>query len=80
MTKFETGKTYATRSIGDHNCIFTIKVIKRSKTMITVETSLGETKRVKVTPDWQNADVETCMALGKYSMAPVWNAAEDLVD
>ena len=36
MTTFETGKTYQARSIGDHNCIFTFKVIKRTEKTITI--------------------------------------------
>ncbi|VFF91883.1 Uncharacterised protein [Clostridioides difficile] len=30
MIKFEVGKTYATRSICDHDYIYTIEVIKRT--------------------------------------------------
>ncbi|SJP57398.1 hypothetical protein [Clostridioides difficile] len=35
MIKFEIGKTYATRSVCDHDCMFTIEVIKRTDKTIT---------------------------------------------
>jgi len=35
MCKFEEGKTYQTRSIGDNNCIFEITVIKRTAKTVT---------------------------------------------
>ncbi|HFL3602824.1 TPA: hypothetical protein ACG3P5_001767 [Clostridioides difficile] len=38
MIKFEIGKTYATRSVCDHDCMFTIEVIKRTdKTIAFIE-------------------------------------------
>jgi hypothetical protein len=66
MTKFEVGKTYVTRSIGDHDCRWSFKVVSRTEKMITVSGD-GETKRIKV----GNYDgVETAYPLGRYSMAP----------
>lgn len=35
MKKFEVGKTYYSRSICDNECIFTIKVVKRTEKSVT---------------------------------------------
>lgn len=67
MTKFETGKTYFTRSVCDHNCVIEITIAKR--TPFTVTTTDGERFRVKV---WEG--VEQVKPWGSYSMAPVVSA------
>lgn len=36
MIKFEIGKTYTTRSVCDHDCVFTIEVIKRTDKTINL--------------------------------------------
>lgn len=61
---FEPGKTYSTRSLCDHDCIFSITVARR--TAKTITTSAGKTLRVS-----QYDGDETVMPLGRYSMAPV---------
>lgn len=74
--KFETGKTYATASICDSECIFSMTVIRRTaKTLVVNVDSWGE-KRLRVTVI---DGVETVMPLGRYSMAPVITA-EKLVE
>lgn len=65
--QFQTGKTYSTRSICDHNCIFSITVAAR--TAKTIRTSDGKTLRVGV---YDNA--EFVRPLGNYSMAPIIRA------
>lgn len=35
--KFQVGQTYATRSICDHNCIFSFKILARTAKMVTIE-------------------------------------------
>lgn len=70
MTKFEVGNTYSMRSICDHNCIWSYKVIKRTACTI----SLYDGKKtilcriVKRDSEWNKA--ETVYPLGQYSMAP----------
>lgn len=66
--KFETGKTYTTRSICDYNCIFSITVAKR--TAKTITTTDGKTLRVG-----ERDGVEQVFHLGRYSMAPCIRAA-----
>ena len=70
MIKFQVGQEYSTRSACDYDCIFTIKIIKRTAKMITFE-YLGEVKRCKVR-EYRGA--ETAFALGTYSMCPVFTA------
>lgn len=73
MTKFEIGKTYTTRSICDHECIYTAKVLKRTaKTVLVKLSGESEPKRRRVR-EWRG--VECFNPFGTYSMAPVIRAA-----
>ena len=65
--KFEVGKTYSTRSIGDHNCIITITIAKR--TAKTVTTTNGKTFR-----PYEYNGVEQIKPWGNYSMSPIVGA------
>jgi len=67
--KFEIGKTYWTRSVCDHGCIFTVKVIKRTEKTVTFE-EMGSVKRRKI---W-TYDGEESFSPENYSMAPVFRA------
>lgn len=69
MTTFTAGKTYSTRSVCDHNCVFEITVEKR--TAKTLTTSEGKTLRIGV-----YEGVEFVKPMGSYSMAPIINANE----
>jgi len=74
--KFETGKTYTTRLIGDSNLRFDFEVLGRTaKTMVIGELCMGNAvrsvKRVKIRVD---NNVETALPMGRYSMAPVIRA------
>ena len=73
MTKFEAGKTYRTRFIGDADSVLDVKVIKRTPKRITVDVEpFGvSTVGVKVVDD-----VETALPLGRYSMAPIIRASK----
>lgn len=82
--KFETGKTYTTRLITNHDSIISFYVIKRTDKTVTVmgdfmdtyaaERQTPHTMRVKV---WQ--DVETFKPWGTYSMCPVVSAERPLL-
>lgn len=67
MTKFEAGKTYATRSIADAGMVIAITVAKR--TAKTITTTAGKVLRVS---EW--AGVEQVRPWGTYSMAPIVSA------
>ena len=47
MKKFEIGKEYFDRSACNHDCIFTIKIIKRTEKTVTFERN-GKTRRADV--------------------------------
>lgn len=78
MKTFEVGKTYTMRSIGDHDCVWTYTVVKRTAKTITISDG-QETKTCRVnakTSEIRNA--ESIYPLGRYSMSPVLSAdAED---
>jgi hypothetical protein len=67
MIKFETGKTYYTRSVADYDTIVRVTVAKRTdKTIVTT----GEERlRINV---WNG--VEQVKPWGSYSMAPIVGA------
>lgn len=68
MAQFETGKTYTTRSICDHDCIISLTVIKRTAKTITAD--LGGHRGVKVLRITVWDGEETVKPWGSYSMAP----------
>ena len=74
-TAFEVGATYSTRSIGDHNCIWTFEVIARTARFVTLRSpsfrngsDATDTARVGIRT---YRDTEVCSPFGSYSMAPV---------
>lgn len=72
ITKFEVGRTYATRSICDHECIFRAKVVARTAKRLTVE--MGGKLKVRGITVWDN--VETFAPFGRYSMSPTIRASK----
>ena len=70
MKTFEIGKTYTTRSVCDHNCIFSAKILKRTAKTVTIKTD-GDVVRRKIEV-WN--DAETFFPFGKYSMAAIISA------
>ena len=71
MRTFETGKTYSCGSIGDHNCIWSFKVVKRTSKTITIESEDFQTVRRAISI-YDNGEV--IHPLSKYSMAPILRA------
>lgn len=67
----EAGQILSTRSIGDHDCIYTVEVVDRKKSFATVRTDEG-VKRCKV---YTYEGREYIMPFGRYSMAPAFYAA-----
>jgi hypothetical protein len=66
----QAGQTLNARSICDYNCIFSVKVIERKGSFVTVKAQ-GNVSRKKVMTDDRG---EYVYALGKYSMAPIFRA------
>lgn len=69
MKKFEIGKEYFDRSVCDHNCIFVIRIVKRTEKTVTFERN-GETRRTKLFSDERGEYIIP----DRYSMSPVFRA------
>jgi len=71
--QFESGTTYYTRSICDHNCIFDITVLSRTAKTIKIndphDKSSIKTLRIS---DYDG--VEQVKPMGNYSMCPIIGA------
>lgn len=74
MKKFEIGKTYSMRSIGDQDCVWTYTVINRTAQMITLDDGkeIVRCRISKKATEYRGA--ETVYPLGQYSMAPTLSA------
>ena len=73
MIKFQTGKTYYTRSVADYDTIVRVTVAKRTDK--TIVTAAGDRLRINV---WN--DVEQVKPWGSFSMAPIVGADRLLAD
>lgn len=73
MNKFEIGKEYFTHSICDHNCIFTVKIVKRTAKTVTFLRD-GEAHRTKLFTDERGEYI----APYRYSMAPTFHAKDEV--
>ena len=69
--KFETGKKYTARYIGNSELIMTYEVLARTATMVTVRDQYGEVSKRKVRI-YQNS--EHCSPQGNHSMSLVLRA------
>lgn len=65
--KFNVNQTYSTRSVCDHNCIFSITVA--SRTAKTIKTTAGKTFRIA-----EYDGNEQVKPMGSYSMCPIIGA------
>lgn len=74
MKKFEVGKTYTMRSIGDHDCIWSYTVMARTAQTVTL-TDGKETKKCRISKQLSEyRGAETVLPLGQYSMCPMLSA------
>lgn len=69
--RFEVGKTYQTRSICDHDCIFAYTILARTEKSVTIKVNGQRVRRGLKMYD----GAEYFMPLGSYSMAPIVRAA-----
>jgi len=68
---FQPGRKYICRSACDSGCLWWFTVQSRTdKTVTLLDSAGGVTRRGVIVRD----DVETCLPLGRYSMAPVLSA------
>ena len=69
-TQFQVGKTYSTRSICDHECIFSFTILARTAKSVTVKVSGKIVRRGLTIYD----GVEQFKPFGSYSMCAVIGA------
>ena len=75
MEQFKVGQTYMTRSIGDHNCIISARIIKRTEKTVTADVN-GEIKTFRPSV---YRDAESILPWGNGSMMPIINATDTKV-
>ncbi len=75
IKEFEIGKTYATSSICDHDCIFSYTIMKRTEKTVTIRDIFGNVKRCKIHRDGRRP-IEYIYPQGVYSMCPVLDAGD----
>ena len=79
MKKFEVGKKYSMRSIGDWDCVWTYKVVARTAKTITIESEDGEIKKCRINKYLLDIEgIEGVYPLGRYSMCPTLMASKCL--
>ena len=73
LTQFQTGKTYFTRSICNHDCIFRFEILRRTAKSVWIfdPDERGRTTRRQIEV-WNG--VETFYPHGHYSMAAIISA------
>jgi hypothetical protein len=74
MTKFEVGKTYQSRSICDHDCIFSFTIVARTAKQMTINEHGKIYKRGIFVDD----GVEHCKPHGTYSMCTIIRANREI--
>ena len=72
MSQFTAGKTYATRSVCDHDCIITVTIQKRTPSTVQAVVR-GELKVFRI---GQYDGVEFIKPWGNYSMCPILRASD----
>jgi len=76
MAKFETGKTYFTRSIGDHDCIHKFEILKRTDKSVWVKVHAEIVRRaIEI-----HGNTEAFYPFGKHSMAATITADRPMVE
>lgn len=72
--KFETGKTYKMTSVGDSNCHWFLKVIRRTAKTVWLEgDTMGKGTISRRVDLWEGT--ESVRPFGNYSMSPILRAS-----
>lgn len=75
MAKFEVGKTYYVRSIGDSDIIYSGTVLKRTACTVTMDVKHWGVRTLRILKDVSaHYGSETVRPLGNYSMCPHFTA------
>lgn len=77
IKRFEIGKTYATRSICDSNCVITGKVLKRTAATVTMDVKGYGVKTLRISKGLSEyLGAEAVKPWGTYSMSPTLDATD----
>ena len=70
-TKFEVGQKYTARSIGDHNCVWTFEIVRRTEKSVWVKgCDMNDSQAVERRKIEVYSNSEKFSPFGKYSMSP----------
>jgi hypothetical protein len=72
LQKFNTGQTYSTRSVCNHDCVFSFTILRRTAKSIWTEVD-GQVVR-RAIEIWRGE--ETFYPFGKYSMCAIIGATD----
>ncbi len=72
--KFEPGKTYATTSACNSDCIFTVKIISRTEKTVTYKQDGERVRRSKIHKDNDGEYIRP----DNYSMSPIFRACREI--
>jgi hypothetical protein len=78
LNRFQVGRTYATRSICDYDCIFSFKILGRTAKTVTIQDPHTSDRRTVKRRLYVWEDNEQFKPHGNYSMAAIVGA-DDLV-
>lgn len=71
--QFVVGQTYSTRSICDHNCIYSFEILARTAKSVTVKVHNDKIARRGLSI---YEDAEQFKSFGSYSMCPIIDATD----
>lgn len=75
IKQFEVGKEYSMRSACNYDCVWTYKVIARTKCTVTLTNKRKDQITCRIIKKFTEMDnVEQVRPLGNYSMAPILRA------
>ena len=77
MKQFEVGRVYSMRSPGDHECVWSYLVIRRTAKTVTLSDEKGKVSTCRISRFSSYNDVETVHPLGVYSLCPSLSADHD---
>lgn len=74
QVKFVVGESYATQSICDSDCTFSMVIVSRTEKTATVSQYNEKPRRYKIHESWDGT--QEVIRLGSYSMAGSWGAKD----
>ena len=70
---FKVGVTYYVRATGDWDCVYTFKVVRRTRKTVWLESCHSDKPQARRVENWCGG-AETCSPLGRHAMSPMLSA------